>query len=61
MRKNIAMLTPLIVQSIATSYANVNQADINGNITQQSSTFTRTDGCTGNSEAANDAVGRICA
>ncbi|OGS91986.1 MAG: hypothetical protein A2Z95_03705 [Gallionellales bacterium GWA2_60_18] len=35
------------VQSIATGYASVNQTDGNGNITQQTSTFTKTDGSTG--------------
>jgi len=35
------------VQSIATGYATVNQTDANGNITKQTSTFTKTDGSTG--------------
>ena len=35
------------VQSIATGYTSVNQTDANGNITQQTSTFTKTDGSTG--------------
>ncbi|GAB5606513.1 hypothetical protein TK5_25940 [Sideroxyarcus sp. TK5] len=34
------------VQSIATGYATVNQTDANGNITKQTSTFTKTDGST---------------
>jgi len=35
------------VQSIAIGYTNVNQTDANGNTTQQTGTFTRTDGSTG--------------
>jgi len=37
------------VQSISTGYTAVNQTDANGNITQQTSTFTKTDGSTGTS------------
>ena len=37
------------VQSIATGSTAVNQVDANGNVTKQTSTFTRTDSSTGNS------------
>lgn len=37
------------VQSIATGYVAVDQTDANGNVTQQTGIFTRTDGSTGNS------------
>lgn len=37
------------VTSIATGYTAVNQTDVNGNITQQTGTFTKTDDGTGNS------------